>query len=84
MISFFERINLNLLDQGEVGKAVEILKKFKGTMEDMVMKDKQIFAIRRILESATSQPSVKLLGKAMLGTGKRTPIYSPIPSIPHR
>jgi len=70
MISFFERINLNLLDQGEVGKAVEILKKFKGTMEDMVMKDKQIFAIRRILESATGPPSVKLLGKAMLGNGE--------------
>ena len=70
MISFFERINQNLLDQGEVGKAVEILKKFKGTMEDMVLKDKQIFAIRRILEGATSQPSVKLLGKAMLGDGE--------------
>jgi hypothetical protein len=70
MISFFERINQNLLDQGEVGKAVEILKKFKGTMEDMVLKDKQIFAIRRILEGATSQPSVKLLGKAMLGNGE--------------
>jgi hypothetical protein len=70
MISYFERINQNLLDQGEIGKAVAILKKVKETMESMVLKDKQIFAMYRILEAATNPQSVKLLGKLIQGNGE--------------
>ena len=70
LISYFERINQNLLDQGEVGKAVAILKKVKERMESMVLKDKQIFAMRRILEAATNPQSVKLLGKLIQGNGE--------------
>jgi hypothetical protein len=70
MISYFERVIQALLDQGEVVKAVDILKKLSETLESMVLKDKQIFAIRRILESAANPQSVKLLAKAMQGNGE--------------
>jgi hypothetical protein len=70
MISYFERVIQALLDQGEVVKAVDILKKLSETLESMVLKDKQIFAIRRILESAANPQSVKLLGKVMQGNGE--------------
>jgi HEAT repeat protein len=70
MISYFERVNQALLGQGEVAKAVDILKKLSETLESMVLKDKQIFAIRRILESAANPQSVKLLGKVMQGNGE--------------
>ena len=70
MISYFERVIQALLDQGEVVKAVDILNKLKETLESMVLKDKQIFAIRRILESAANPQSVKLLGKVMQGNGE--------------
>jgi hypothetical protein len=36
----------------------------------MVLKDKQIFAIRRILEKSSSPHSIELLGKAMKGNGE--------------
>ena len=69
MISFFERLNLRLLEQREIGKAAEMLRQFKETTESMVLKDKQIFAIRRILEGASSAESVKLLGNTIQSAG---------------
>ena len=65
MISFFERLNTTFLDQREVGKAAGMLQRFKETIESIGLKDKQIFAIRRILGGATSAESVKLLGKTI-------------------
>ena len=65
MISFFERLNQTLLNQKEIGKAARMLQRFKEAIESMVLKDKQIFAIRRILEGASSAESVKLLGKTI-------------------
>jgi len=54
MISYFDRVIEYLLEQKEMGKAVELLKSLNDTMESMVLKDKQIFAIRRILEKSSS------------------------------
>jgi HEAT repeat protein len=70
MISYFERIIESLLQQNEVGKVVTILENLNDTMESMVLKDKQIFAIRRILEASSSSHSIELLGKAMKGNGE--------------
>jgi hypothetical protein len=70
MISFFERLNKTLLDQREIGKAAGMLQRFKETIESIVLKDKQTFAIRRILEGATSAVSVKLLGKTIQSAGE--------------
>jgi hypothetical protein len=70
MISYFERIIQSLLEQKKVGKAVTIFKKLSDTMESMVLKDKQIFAIRRILEISSNSNSIELLGKAMKGNGE--------------
>lgn len=70
MISYFDRIIEYLLEGREVGKAVDLLKSLDHTMESMVLKDKQIFAIRRILEKSSSPHNIQLLGKAMAGNGE--------------
>lgn len=73
MISYFERLLDSLLDQGEVGKAVAILRKLRETMESMVLKDKQIFAIRRILEASSRPRTVELLGRIIQENGEGDP-----------
>jgi len=70
MISYFDRVIEYLLEQKEVGKAVALLKSLNDTMESMVLKDKQIFAIRRILEKSSSPRNIELLGKTMKGNGE--------------
>jgi len=70
MISYFDRVIEYLLEQKEVGKAVALLKILNDTMESMVLKDKQIFAIRRILEKSSSPHHIELLGKTMKGNGE--------------
>jgi len=70
MISYFDRVIEYLLEQKEVGKAVALLKSLNDTMESMVLKDKQIFAIRRILEKSSSPHHLELLGKMMKGNGE--------------
>jgi hypothetical protein len=70
MISYFDRVLEYLLEQKEVGKAVALLKSLNETMESIMMKDKQIFAIQRILEKASSARYVELLGKAMKEKGE--------------
>lgn len=69
MISYFERTTGSVLEKREVGKAVSVLKKLNDTMESMVLKDKQIFAIRRILDTFSSSHSIECLGEAMKGNG---------------
>jgi hypothetical protein len=70
MISFFDRVIEYLLEQKEVEKAGALLKSLDDTMESMVLKDKQIFAMRRIIEKSSSPHHVGLLGKAMKGNGE--------------
>jgi hypothetical protein len=70
MISYFDRIIEYLLEQKEVDKAVALLKNLNDAMESMVLKDKQIFAIRRILEKSSSSHNIELLGKVIKGNGE--------------
>lgn len=70
MISYFERALASFLEGGEVGKAAATLRKLNDTLESMVLKDKQIFAIRRILETASSGRFVELMGQAMKNNGE--------------
>jgi hypothetical protein len=70
MISYFDRVLEYLLEQKEVGKAITLLKRLDDIMESMVLKDKQIFAIRRILEKVSDPKSIDLLGKVMKGDGE--------------
>ncbi len=70
MISYFERTTRTVLEKGEVRKAVAVLKKLNDAMESMVLKDKQIFAIRRILDTFSSPYSIELLGETMKGNGE--------------
>lgn len=69
MISFFQRTIESLLDQGEVKRAVGILNHLTETMEAMVLRDKQIFAIRRILEGCSSPKAIECLGKNLKREG---------------
>jgi hypothetical protein len=73
MIAFFDRTVESFLEQGSPGKAVTILRNLSETMESMVLKDKQIFAIRRILEGASTPKAIELLGKWMKGSGDADP-----------
>lgn len=70
MISYFERTVEFVLEKKEVGKAVTVLKKLNDTMESMVLKDKQVFAIRRILDTFSGPQSIELLGEAMNKNGE--------------
>ncbi|OGP91253.1 MAG: hypothetical protein A2157_19855 [Deltaproteobacteria bacterium RBG_16_47_11] len=70
MISYFEKTVGSFLEQKEVRKAAIVLKKLNDTMESMVLKDKQIFAIRRILETFSGSHSIQRLGEAMKGNGE--------------
>ncbi len=70
MISFFQRTIESLLDQGDVKRAVGILNHLNETIESMVLKDKQIFAIRRILEGVSSPQTIEGLGKALKDHGE--------------
>ncbi len=70
MISYFQRAIESFLGQKRVGRAVAILKNFNDAMESIALKDKQIFAIRRIVESFSDPRPIELLGKVMKGNGK--------------
>ena len=73
MISYFEKTVGSFLEQKEVRKAVIVLKKLNDIMESMVLKDKQIFAIRRILETFSGSHSIERLGEAMKRNGEADP-----------
>lgn len=66
MISYFERTIAFLLERGEIRKAISVLMKLNQTMESIVLKDKQIFAIRRILDTFSSPSAIERLGEAMV------------------
>ena len=70
MISFFARTIESILEQKRLGKAVAILKNLNDAMESIALKDKQIFAIRRIVESFSNSRPIELLGKVMKGNGE--------------
>ena len=70
MISYFDRMITSLLTRGQIDDALTILNALMETMESIVLKDKQIFAIRRVLEGASHPKAVELLGKAMQGNGE--------------
>ncbi len=70
MISYFDRVIEYLLEQKEIEKAVALLNSLNQTMDSIMMKDKQIFAIQRILENSSTSRSIELLGKAMKGNGE--------------
>ena len=70
MISYFDRVIEYLLEQKEVGKAVALMSSLSQTMDSIMMKDRQIFAIQRILQNSSSPHSIELLGKAMKGNGE--------------
>jgi hypothetical protein len=67
MISYFERVIHSLLEQKKIEKVVVIFRQLHDTLESIALKDKQIFAIRRILETASGSKSIDLLRKSASG-----------------
>ncbi len=70
MIAYFDRVIEYLLEQKELEKAIALLNSLNYTMESIMMKDKQIFAIQRILNNSSSPHSIELLGKVIKGNGE--------------
>ena len=62
IISYFDQVFRLFLEWKEVEKVVEILANLSRLLEDMALRDRQIFAIRRILEIPSNPEHVKLLG----------------------
>jgi HD-GYP domain-containing protein (c-di-GMP phosphodiesterase class II) len=72
LISYFVQTIKSLLEQGEIGRVVTISKDLNDTLESIALKDKQIFAMQRILKTLSELQSVGHLGKAMQGSGEVT------------
>lgn len=70
MIAYFERTIGSFLEKKEIKKAVSILKKLNDTMDSIALKDQQIFAIRRILDTNSGPEPIEVLGEAMRGNGE--------------
>ncbi len=70
MIAYFEKALLALLDEKETEKVAMGLKALTETMEAMVLKDNQIFAVRRILQVPSSPTAVRRLGNVIKGNGE--------------
>ena len=67
MISFFERTIESLLKRKDVERAVSILMNLRRVEDSIAKEEKQILAIRRILETSTNPHFVALVGMAMRG-----------------
>lgn len=63
MISYFDRLILSLLENRKLETVLLILKSLSNTMESIVLKDKQVFAIQRILGNPSKPSLIELLGK---------------------
>ena len=70
MVAYFEKALLALLDEKETKKVVTGLKALEETMEAMVLKDNQIFALRRILQVPSGPTAVRRLGNVIKGNGE--------------
>lgn len=70
MIIRVNRVIESLIDQKEIKGVVEISRKLQETLESIALKDKQIYAIRRILDTLSEPHSIELLGEAMRGNGE--------------
>lgn len=73
MISYFERTISSFFEQGEIPQALFVLKKLNEILETMVLKDKQIFAIRRILETFSVPHSPEFIKEIILKAGEIGP-----------
>jgi hypothetical protein len=65
IVLYFDRIIKSLLEEGEVKKAVTILRNFHDAMITVPLKEKQGHAIEGILQIASDSRSIELLGKVM-------------------
>ncbi len=69
MISYFDRLIESLLQQKRLDIALEVLKTLSNTMESIVLRDKQIFAIKRILDNPSKPHLIELLAKLLNENG---------------
>ncbi len=77
IISYFEQVFLKFLEWGEMEKMAAILKNLNQLLETMALREKQVFAIRRILEIPSGPEHVRFLGATMKGEQGRSPFVDP-------
>lgn len=73
LISYFEQSIESLLKQKDVERAVAILMNLRKIKESIAKEDKQILAIRRILDTSTNPHCLELIGMAMRGGEEMDP-----------
>jgi HEAT repeat protein len=65
LIGYFEQVFLKFFEWGEVRRVVGILNNLNGILETMELREKQVFAIRRILEIPSGAEFVDHLGSSL-------------------
>jgi HEAT repeat protein len=73
LISYFERTIESLLKQKDVERAMAILMNLRKIKESIAKENKQILAIRRILDTSTNPHFIELIGMAMRGSEEMDP-----------
>jgi HEAT repeat protein len=73
MISYFERVLESLFRQKDIERAVNILMKLHQTKDSVAKEEKQILALRRILETSLSPRFIELVGMAIKGNEETDP-----------
>jgi len=73
LISYFERTIESLLKQKDVERAVALLMNLRNIKESIAKENKQILAIRRILDTSTNPHFIELIGMAMRGSEEMDP-----------
>lgn len=69
MISYFDRLIESLFKQKRLDKALDILNALSNTMESIVLRDKQVFAIKRILDNPSKPHILELFTKVLNENG---------------
>jgi hypothetical protein len=73
MISYFERVLESLFRQREIERAMTILMNLRKIKDSITKEEKQILAIRRILETTSNPHFIDLVGMAMRSSEELDP-----------
>jgi hypothetical protein len=73
LVSYFERFIESLFKQKDLERAMAILMNLRKIRDSIVKEEKQVLAIRRILETSCNPHFIELVGMAMRGSEEMDP-----------
>jgi len=73
LVSYFERMIESLLKGRDIERAVSLLMNLRKIKDSIAKEEKQVLAIRRILETSCNPHSIELVGMAMRGSEEMDP-----------